>query len=122
MTETGYICPTVGEACECDYDNGYKLVEDTVLCVDSCPTDYVEKGTDLCVLCGNGVIDGDEECDDGNQDDGDGCSSTCVEEPGYDCDAGGCYCDINHFAEDDGCTPCNDACLGCSGTADSECD
>ena len=27
--------------------------------------------------CGNGVIQGDEECDDGNAIDGDGCSSTC---------------------------------------------
>ncbi len=27
--------------------------------------------------CGNGVVDGDEECDDGNTNDGDGCSSMC---------------------------------------------
>jgi cysteine-rich repeat protein len=30
--------------------------------------------------CGNKVIEGDEECDDGNVTDGDGCSSTCTEE------------------------------------------
>ncbi len=28
--------------------------------------------------CGDGVVDDGEECDDGNQNDGDGCSSTCV--------------------------------------------
>jgi len=28
-------------------------------------------------LCGNGVLDGDEQCDDGNLEDGDGCSATC---------------------------------------------
>ena len=31
-------------------------------------------------LCGNGVIDGVEECDDGNRVDGDGCSSVCTRE------------------------------------------
>jgi cysteine-rich repeat protein len=29
-------------------------------------------------VCGNGVIDGKEECDDRNTDDGDGCSATCT--------------------------------------------
>jgi cysteine-rich repeat protein len=28
-------------------------------------------------LCGNGITSGDEQCDDGNQDSQDGCSSTC---------------------------------------------
>jgi cysteine-rich repeat protein len=32
-------------------------------------------------LCGNGVIDGTEECDDGNTVDGDGCSALCTDEP-----------------------------------------
>lgn len=31
-------------------------------------------------LCGNGVVDGFEECDDGNRVDGDGCSATCTRE------------------------------------------
>ena len=35
---------------------------------------------------------GDEACDDGNGDDGDGCSSTCQVEPGYDCPALGEAC------------------------------
>jgi len=34
---------------------------------------------------GNGIIDGDEECDDGNIDSGDGCSSTGTIEEGYEC-------------------------------------
>ena len=40
--------------------------------------------------CGDGLIAAGEACDDGNTVDGDGCSSTCVEEPGYSCalDAG----------------------------------
>ncbi|RME31889.1 DUF4215 domain-containing protein [Candidatus Woesearchaeota archaeon] len=37
----------------------------------------------LCVdhICGDGIIDLGEECDDGNTIDGDGCSATCTEEP-----------------------------------------
>ena len=31
--------------------------------------------------CGNGTVEGDEECDDGNTEDGDGCSSSCQKEP-----------------------------------------
>lgn len=31
-----------------------------------------------CSLCGNGVVDPGEECDDGNNDDGDGCESNCL--------------------------------------------
>lgn len=32
--------------------------------------------------CGNSIIEGDEECDDGNTEDGDGCDSTCVTDSG----------------------------------------
>ncbi len=32
-------------------------------------------------FCGDGFVDEDEECDDGNTEDGDGCSSVCEEEP-----------------------------------------
>ncbi len=30
--------------------------------------------------CGNMMVEGDEECDDGNNEDGDGCSAACLEE------------------------------------------
>lgn len=32
----------------------------------------------LCAVCGNGVIENGEDCDDGNQSSGDGCSSQCA--------------------------------------------
>jgi cysteine-rich repeat protein len=35
--------------------------------------------------CGDGETVAEEECDDGNRSDGDGCSSTCTQEPGYTC-------------------------------------
>jgi cysteine-rich repeat protein len=37
-------------------------------------------------ICGNGVHEWPEQCDDSNADDGDGCSSMCELEPGYVCD------------------------------------
>ncbi len=36
-------------------------------------------------LCGNGVFDENEACDDGNLQDYDGCSSNCIVESGYEC-------------------------------------
>jgi len=46
--------------------------------------------TDGCLLleralCGNGRLEGDEECDDANVVDGDGCSAQCAIECGYRC-------------------------------------
>jgi MYXO-CTERM domain-containing protein len=45
---------------------------------------------DFCIVafaagpaeCGNDVLEGDEECDDGNTDDGDGCAADCTDEAG----------------------------------------
>ena len=36
-------------------------------------------------LCGNGALNAGEQCDDGNTDDSDGCSSTCTLESGFVC-------------------------------------
>jgi len=41
-------------------------------------------------VCGNGIIDVGETCDDGNTIDGDGCSSTC--QSGPTCIADGVVC------------------------------
>ena len=34
--------------------------------------------------CGNAIVEGDEQCDDGNDDDDDGCSALCLDEGGGD--------------------------------------
>ncbi len=39
----------------------------------------------VAALCGNGVIDGIEKCDDGNQISGDGCDSRCCQELPFIC-------------------------------------
>jgi len=36
-------------------------------------------------ICGNGIVEGAEECDDGNHNDGDGCSHICQVESGWFC-------------------------------------
>lgn len=71
-------------------------------------------------ICGDGLIRGDERCDDGNQSPGDGCDGLCRVEPGYECEqqpstcvttcgdgipAGDEACDDGNEALGDGCTP-----------------
>ena len=36
-------------------------------------------------MCGDGVRDHEEECDDANTLSGDGCSNSCIVESGYSC-------------------------------------
>lgn len=51
--------------------------------------------TDTTITCGNGIFDesAQEECDDGNRNDGDGCSANCKHEHAfYDCNAIGSLC------------------------------
>jgi len=45
---------------------------------------FVDEGWSL-VVCGDGVIDAPETCDDGNATPGDGCSATCQVEQCYSC-------------------------------------
>jgi cysteine-rich repeat protein len=42
--------------------------------------------------CGNGVVEGAEECDDGDTVDGDGCSSSCKIERGWSCNGNPSKC------------------------------
>ena len=63
-----------GDGCSFDC-----LIEDGYSCV-------LEGKLSVCTpLCGNGVLDASEGCDDDNTADGDGCSSTCTVEDGYGC-------------------------------------
>ena len=66
--------------------------------------------------CGNGDIEGDETCDDGNTTDGDGCSSVCTLEE---------VCDDTEDNDGDGLIDCEDpqcnAHLSCQGP-DEDCD
>ena len=70
--EDGWRCPTPGESC-------------------------VERTGDEEAVCGDGLLDGEETCDDGNAADGDGCSSGCALEDGWQCQTPGepCVKDTN---------------------------
>ena len=70
--------------------------------------------------CGNGSIEGLEQCDDGNTEDGDGCSYDCMIEDGWDCEGlftsicskhcgngqldGSEQCDDGNVFNNDGCS------------------
>ena len=69
-------------------------------------------------VCGDGVLGASEACEDGNTDDGDGCSAACLIEEGWDCPGGGgCVpicgdglvlggeeCDDGNTEDGDGCS------------------
>src|SRR5262245_51385354 len=67
--------------------------------------------TPSSAVCGNGEVEGDEECDDSNTTPGDGCSSTCTGEvPSAECgngvlDQAAEDCDDGNTAAGDGCSP-----------------
>lgn len=57
-------------------------------CEDLYGTGYICNSTGRCVYsadCGNGIIDSGEQCDDEDTEDGDGCSSSCLIENGWQC-------------------------------------
>lgn len=85
----GVVEPEYGEAC----DDGGRVSGDG--CSANCRiesgwncTQKDETGKSVCVqTCGNGVVESEygETCDDGNTASGDGCSSACKAEAGYNC-------------------------------------
>ncbi len=92
-SETTEGCSVGALDCPCD---GESMCEAGLACV-----------ADLCVMpeCGNGTIEGNELCDDGNAVDDDACSNVCV--PGV-CGDGliqqGEQCDDANAVDDDACS------------------
>ncbi|MBO4351276.1 MAG: DUF4215 domain-containing protein, partial [Proteobacteria bacterium] len=75
-----------GDGCSatCAIEEGWKCEEAGQPCTQ------MEEPQDS--VCGDSEITGDETCDDGNTQDGDGCSSTCAIEDGWKCDETGQPC------------------------------
>ena len=110
--EPGYVCPKPGAACKLAPRCGDSVVSAVLgeACDDGntddgdgCSANCKVKGAGcVCipgqkcncptVVCGNGVIEGDEKCDDGNADAGDGCSAACTIERGFACPFTGAPC------------------------------
>jgi cysteine-rich repeat protein len=70
----------------------------------------IEGGGDA--ICGDGVVDSGEQCDDGNTDPGDGCTAACQSETGATAECGngviesGEECDDANDEAGDGCDAC----------------
>ena len=110
--ESGYVCPSAGQACKLkeycgngivSYTTGETCDDGNVVALDGCSaTCTIEAGStcdnsaspSTCVqeVCGNKKIAAGETCDDGNKSNGDGCSSSCKLEVGYTCPALGVPC------------------------------
>jgi fibro-slime domain-containing protein len=143
--EPGYACPAAGQPCVRTWicgnghiDPGEQCDDGNTMAGDGCSADCttVESGYNCpnvsgsggpCTKipansCGDGVIEGNELCDDGNMTGGDGCSSTCAVETGYTCPTvkapctrivfcgngivdGKDQCDDGNTTAGDGCSP-----------------
>jgi len=82
-TEHGERCDSGnlnGQSCQSLNFTGGALTCDDASC------DLDTRG--CTTLCGNGLVETGEPCDDGNELDGDGCDSACVIEEGFYCEGG----------------------------------
>jgi cysteine-rich repeat protein len=72
-----------GDGCspQCTVEGDHVCLPGGQPCV---PDDCVAGDTD-CGTCGDGVLQQDEQCDDGNAAGADGCSSECLPEAGFGC-------------------------------------
>lgn len=98
------------------YDDGPPPSSDCDIGTDGCPCTpgggceaglTCDDGT--CILaseyCGDGVVNGDEECDDGNESPDDGCNNSCALGRCGDGELqAGEACDDDNADDDDGCT------------------
>jgi len=91
--DDGNTVPGDGCNADCLKENG-QVCSDRNQC-ESGVCDAAEN-PDVCEpadSCGNSDLEGTEACDDGNPNNGDGCSDSCVVEPGWTCPTPGTPCD-----------------------------
>ncbi|MBI2082479.1 MAG: DUF4215 domain-containing protein [Deltaproteobacteria bacterium] len=100
-SETNATCARDCPPPVCDNDGTCEAGENNQNCAQDCPAGPV---------CGNNQKEGDEQCDDGNMNSGDGCSATCRTEGGGGpvCGNGskesGEECDDGNTTAGDGCS------------------
>jgi cysteine-rich repeat protein len=111
LCDRNYPCPE-GMVCDVDCQCGLFVTQESSSALslsDSSPT----------ALCGNGIVESTEQCDDGNISFMDGCLSSCAVEPGYACagEPSNCFpvcgdgiqispeeCDDGNLTDGDGCS------------------
>ncbi len=100
-----------GDGCsaKCRIEKGYKCPEAGQACVQK---------TDDEAVCGDGGLDNDEDCDDGNKLSGDGCSSKCEIEKGYKCPEAGEACVKDGGDNDDDTAVCGNGKIESGETCD----
>ena len=96
-------------------------IEDGWTCVDADCTQLQPEENKPKPVCGNGVVEGNEQCDDKNTDNLDGCNDKCQIEDGWTCTKDGCTkintcgnkqydngeeCDDGNDNPNDGCKEC----------------
>jgi len=75
----GYFSNPGSVFCTACAENYCAPLPGSAVCLACLEGTYAPVGAGECSsLCGDGIVVGDEECDDGNTVDGDGCSSVCV--------------------------------------------
>ncbi|MBX3200956.1 MAG: fibro-slime domain-containing protein [Labilithrix sp.] len=103
-----------------------QVTNDTPVGFDAGPGFTVRDGGLIVAGCGDGVLRGAEECDDGNNVSGDGCSNSCVLEMGFQCPVPGARCTTTTCGNNtrEGAEQCDDGNLrpydGCSPTCQLE--
>ncbi len=131
---TSTPCPTScddGDSCTSDQQTG-SAANCNVVCTHT-PVTQLQNGDGCCPavanannntdsdcapVCGNGVVEGSEQCDDGNQTAGDGCAGCMIETPQQIC--------VVKTGVDDACSECgcanclneSNACFGASSSKD----
>ena len=97
--ETNLTSPARGLSDCTDFDGAAQTVDRLD---DARPSTDCTAGAFQAEICGDGAITGDEECDDGDTDDDDGCSSVCAVEDDYVCSGTPSDCVVGDDSDGDG--------------------
>lgn len=94
----------------------------TALRIATCALFLLVGAVQAAAVCGDGILDGGETCDDFNTTPGDGCSASCATESGYECVVPGDPCiDINECGMSTDNCDANAVCTNLPGSFECAC-